>query len=286
MCSPQVAKVVQNRIAQEGLHKVSRRNFLKFGGMSAAGLAIAQAGLSVNRAQAQGGMNVLDLSYVFGTVMPTYLLGETPTREDFVTVENDGFYIQRWNFTEHAGTHMDLPAHFVSGATTTDNYDPALLIATAAVIDIREKAAADPDAMVELADVEAYESSMMEIPAGAVVFMNSGWGAKWSSIEDFRNADADGVMHFPGFSAEAVEFLLTERGINGIGVDTLSLDPGNSSTFDVHVMICSAGAYGIEGVANLDALMEMRGAWVVAGLPRWEEGSGGPCRLLAVSMGM
>lgn len=281
MCSPVVERIVRERIAKEGRPQISRRNLLKFGGMTA-GLAAASMVSPIQRARAQEISGVIDLSYTFSTNMPTYLPGETPTREDYVTVENDGFYIQRWNYTEHAGTHMDIPAHFVSDGVTVDRYPPALLVSPAVVIDISAKAEEDPDAMLDLADIEAWESANGELPLGAVVFMYSGWESRWPDVEMFRNADADGVMHFPGFSPEAAEFLVTEREIHGIAVDTLSLDPGPSATFDVHLTILSAGKYGIEGVTNLVNLMENPGAMVVAGVPRWEEGSGGPCRLLAI----
>jgi len=268
-------------VASSGVASVSRRDLLRFGGLAAAGIAAGVTSSRPARAQNGMGMSVVDLSHIFGTNIPTYLLDEKPQKETFVTVENDGFYIQRWNYTEHAGTHMDIPAHFVVGGETVDNYPAELLVAPAVVIDISEKAADDADATLDVADIEAYESANEAIPDGAVVFLYSGWDAKWGSIEDFRNADADGVMHFPGFSEEAAAFLLEERNINGIGVDTLSLDPGNSSTFGVHVAVLSAGKYGIEGVANLNAI---RGgaATIVAGVPRWEDGSGGPCRLLAL----
>ncbi|HLU11013.1 MAG TPA: cyclase family protein [Oceanobacillus sp.] len=282
MCSPVVERIVRERIAKEGRPQISRRNLLKFGGMTAAGLAAASLVSPIKRASAQEISGVIDLSHIFSTDMPTYLPGETPTREDFVTVENDGFYIQRWNYTEHAGTHVDIPAHFVSDGETVDRYPPALLVSPAVVIDISAKAEENPDATLDVEDIEAWESANGEIPLGAVVFMYSGWESRWSDVEAFRNADEDGVMHFPGFSLEAATFLLEERDIHGIGVDTLSLDPGPSSTFDVHLTVLGAGKYGIEGVANLANLMEHPEAMVVAGVPRWEEGSGGPCRLLAI----
>jgi len=281
MCSPKVAQVVRERIRHEGRPAISRRNFLKMGGITAAGLAVASAALPTRMVRAQEAMQVVDLTHVFATSVPTYLLGENPAREDFVTVAANGFYIQKWNFGEHAGTHMDFPAHFVEGATTVDNYDANLLISPAVVIDISAKAAEDPDAMLDVADIEGWESANGEIPAGAVVFMYSAWDEKWSDPLAFRNADDDDVQHYPGFSPEAATFLIAERDIHGIGVDTLSLDPGNSSTFDVHVTVLSAEKYGIEGVANLKSIMG-KSATVVAGIPRYEEGSGGPARILAL----
>lgn len=277
MCSPEVAKVVRERVAREG---VSRRNFLKFGGMTAAGLAVASA-LPIRVAQAQSVGEVVDLSHVFATTIPTYLPNEEPSRETVVKVNPDGFYIQRWTFGEHSGTHVDIPAHFVDGAETVDVYNVGLLVSPAVVIDISEKAAADPNATLDVADIEAWEAANGEIPAGAMVLMYSGWDAKWSDVPAFRGDPGDGSLNFPGFGAEASAFLVEQRDIHGIGVDTLSLDPGNSTTFDTHVTICSAGKYGVEGVANLSAIMGKK-ATVVVGVPRYEEGSGGPARVIAL----
>jgi kynurenine formamidase len=282
MCSPKVAEIVRERTKNHA-HKgnsVSRRDFFKLGGVTAAGLALASA-LPARVARAQSVSEIIDLTHVFATNVPTYLLGEGPTRETFVTVENDGFYIQKWNFGEHAGTHMDFPAHFVSGAETVDVYDHSLLVSPAVVIDISAKAAENADAALEVADIEGWESENGEIPAGAVVFLYSAWDEKWSDPVAFRNADENDVQHYPGFSPEAATFLVEERDIHGVGVDTLSLDPGNSTTFDAHVTFLSAGKYGIEGVANLASLIGKQ-ATVIAGVPRWEEGSGGPARILAL----
>jgi kynurenine formamidase len=284
MCSPVVAKAVQERIAREGLPQISRRGLLKMGGIGAAAFAAASVGLPARKAAADGhgSMGVVDLSHVFATVMPTYTPGETPTREPFVTVEENGYFIQYWTLYEHAGTHCDFPAHFIADGTTVDNYPAGTLLAPAVVIDITAKAAENPDAMVEPEDLEAYEAAHGEIPEGAIVFMNSGWDARWNDVDAYRNADEAGVLHFPGFSGAAVNWLIEERGINGIGVDTLSLDPGNSTTFDVHYAICGSDKFGIENVANIAAIQDMADAKVIVGIPRWEGSGGGPARILAL----
>ncbi len=297
MCSPKVAKLVRERIEKEGFAKdipnVSRRNFLKLGGLTATSAALAsiiapaaaQDTQATEEAASAGNSGIsgeiIDLTHIFSTTMPVYLAGEEPQREDYVTVENDGFYIQRWTFTEHAGTHIDAPAHFVAGAETIDNYPADLLIAPAVVIDISAKAAENPDAALDVADIEAWESANGEIPAGSLVFLYSGWDARWNDAAAFRNADADDVQHYPGFSAEAAAFLVEQRDIRGAGVDTLSLDPGNSTTFDAHVTFLAAGKYGIEGLNNL-AQIKDRPATIFVGVPRWEMGSGGPARVLAI----
>jgi kynurenine formamidase len=107
----------------------------------------------------------------------------------------------------------------------------------------------------------------------------SGWDAKAGDDAAFKNADAAGTYHFPGFGADAVE-LLIKRKARTIGSDTLSLDPGNSTTFAAHVAWLGDDRYGLENVANLGAI-PAHGATLIVGVIPWEEGSGGPCRLLA-----
>lgn len=283
MCSPRVMKVVHDRIQKQGRPRTSRRNFLKLGGLGAAGIAAGTAFLPSRQAQAQESMGeIIDLSHVFLVEVPTYVEGLLPSREDLVTVENDGFYIQNWTFSEHTGTHLDAPAHFVAGAETVDVYAANNYISPAVVIDIAAKAEEDPDALLTVEDIQAWESANGEIPSGALVCMYSGWESRWPDIEAFRNADDDGVMHFPGFSGDAAAFLVEERDIHGIAVDTLSLDNGPSATFDTHYTILGAGKYGLENVANLTAIKDLQ-ATVFVGVPRWEEGSGGPCRVLAMT---
>jgi kynurenine formamidase len=282
MCSPHIARVVNERIQKEGRPAFSRRNFLRLGGMTAAGLAVASAGMPLRRAHAQDMADVIDLSHIFITNPPTYVPSDVPTVETTVSVENDGFYIQRWSFGEHTGTHLDIPAHFIADGETVDNYDPALFISPAVVIDVSAQAADEPNYMLSADDITVWEAENGEVPAGALVCMYSGWDAKWEDVAAFRGDPGDGTLNFPGFGADALEFLLGERDIHGIAVDTLSLDPGNSATFDVHYAVCGAGKYGIENVANLAALMG-RQATVMVGVPRWANGSGGPCRVLAMA---
>jgi kynurenine formamidase len=283
MCSPHIQHVVQQRIATEGAPKLSRRNLFKLGSAAAAGIALTASGLAVpRRARANGDMELMDLSHVFSPNVPTYSGAPGASRVDQVTVEANGFYIQSWTFDEHTGTHMDIPAHFIADGETVDNYAIGLFLSPAVVIDISAKTADNDDATVDVADIEAWEAENGEIPAGAMVCMYSGWESRWDDADSFRNPDADGVMHFPGFSGEAAEFLVSERDIHGIAVDTLSLDIGASTTFDVHYTILGAGKYGLENVANLSSLIGM-GANIIVGVPRWEEGSGGPCRVMAMA---
>jgi kynurenine formamidase len=148
------------------------------------------------------------------------------------------------------------------------------------VVDISARAAVDPDAEVTVADVRAFERRHGRIPHGALVAMYSGWETRIGDQAAYRNADAAGVFHFPGFGVDAAEWLLENRDIQGIGVDTLSQDNGPSATFPVHFAILGAERYGIENLANL-SLIPPRGATAFVGLVPWERGSGGPARVIA-----
>lgn len=283
MCSPKIAQIVNERIQREGLSSMSRRNFLRLGGAAAAAGLVSVPGLSLARPlRVQEMAAVVDLSHTFATELPTYLPGAVPSRSDFVTVKDNGFYIQEWTFREHTGTHVDIPAHFIEDGETADNYPANLLISTAVVLDIAARAEDDPNTMVTVEDIEAWESANGELPPGALVCMYSGWETKWNDIAAFRGDPGDGSLNFPGFHPDAAAFLVEERDIHGIAVDTLSLDNGPSTTFDVHYTILGAGKYGVEGIANLAQIKDTQ-ATVIIGIPRWEEGSGGPARVLALT---
>jgi kynurenine formamidase len=133
---------------------------------------------------------------------------------------------------------------------------------------------------VEVDDLVAFERRHGRIPRRAAVFMYSGWEERLPDPDAFKNPDANGVYHFPGFGIDAVEWLLANRNVTAIGVDTMSLDVGASATFDVHVTWLGSDRYGLENLANLSTIPP-RGAEVVVGVIPWEEGSGGPARVIA-----
>ena len=220
-----------------------------------------------------------DLTHTFTAGFPVYA-GNPPARTTLTTVEANGFYKQQWTFDEHSGTHMDAPGHFIAGGRRTPELEVEELFAPAAVINISRRASSDPDAEVEVGDLRRFEYRHGRIPPGAIVFMYSGWEERLPDPDAFKNADANGTYHFPGFGLDALEWLLQRRRIRGIGVDTLSLDPGNSTTFAVHTTLLAADHYGLENVANLREIPP-RGASVTVGVVPWQDGSGGPCRLIA-----
>ena len=197
-----------------------------------------------------------------------------------MTIPENGFYGQVWTIWEHICTHMDVPAHFIDGGRTSPELALDELIAPIVVVDISRRVAREPDTVVGVDDLARFERRHGRIPRDAVVAMYSGWEARVGSVETYRNTDAGGTMRFPGFGKKAVDWLLDRRDMRGIGVDTMSLDNGSSSTFDVHLTVLGADRYGVENLRNLKQL-PARGATVVLGLIPWREGSGGPCRAFA-----
>jgi kynurenine formamidase len=277
MCLPGTIEAVRARVEEEGLPKLDRRTAL----LGAAGAAVAAAlpgralgaKLPTNRLQ--------DLTHEFREGFPGFLGAPSALdRQTAVSIPVNGFYGQIWTFWEHNCTHLDVPAHFITGGRFSPEIALDELVRPLVVIDISARAAANADAEVLVSDLVDFEHGSGRIPRGAVVAMNSGWAARSGSVAAYRNVGADGLQHFPGFSKAAVDWLLAERDIAGIGVDTLSLDPGRSQTFDTHVTILGADRYGIENLANLDRVPK-RGATVIVGLIPWEQGSGGPARVFA-----
>ena len=277
MCLPGTVEAVRARADEEGPAPITRRAAL-----AATAGAAAVALLPAPSAQARRipEKQTSDLTHVFTEGFPVYTF-DPPRRRTLVTVEDDGFYSQEWTFGEHSGTHVDAPGHFIAGGRLSPQLRPAELVAPIVVIDISNKAAADPDAVVTRQDLISFERGHGRIPRGAIVAMHSGWESRIDDPAAYKNADGSGTYHFPGFGIDAAEWLLTRRQIAGIGVDTLSLDPGRSQTFDVHLEVLGADRYGIENLANLSRI-PARGATAFVGLIPWQEGSGGPARVLAL----
>jgi len=222
----------------------------------------------------------IDLTYTLGEDFPAFAPGEEAIRLPGTTIPADGYYMQRWEMYEHTGTHVDAPAHFNPNGRFASELTADELMVPAVVVDIANRSAADPDAVVTVADLRAHERRHGRIEDRAAVLMYSGWGTKVSDPDAYRGTDSNGVLHFPGFSADACDWLIQRRRISALGVDTLSIDPGNSATFDTHTILNGAERYGIENLANLRRI-PIRGAQITVGVIPLELGSGGPAKVLA-----
>ena len=256
---------------------LSRRHL--FLGAAALGAASVASGLVSARpalAQAQG--RIVDLTHTFDESFPTFDRVPGIQKEWAVKMEESGYQLWKLTIFEHSGTHVDAPFHFSADGASVDQLPVEQMVAPLCIVDITEKAAQDPNATVDPEDIEAWIGANGEIPAGACVAMRSGWAAKVG--DDSFRTDASGAFAFPGFSKAATD-LLAERGAASIGVDTLSLDPGNSADFAVHNSWLPGGRFGIECLAGLEGL-PAAGATVFIGAPKHAQGTGGPARVLAV----
>ncbi len=228
-----------------------------------------------------GSARVIDLTHTLTPDFPLFPVYDPVEVRDKFTVAEHGFAVRSWRFDEHCGTHVDAPAHF-GGDQTVDRIPPEELLLAVAVVDVREKVAADHDAVVTPDDVLRWESRHGRLPDRCALFALTGWGQRVHDAAAYLNQDSEGVIHSPGYSPELTDWLKDERpGVRAIGLDTASLDIGATREFPAHVSWLPSGRFGIENLARLDQVPES-GAWVVVGAPTFEGGSGGPARVLAL----
>ena len=278
MCAPKVIQSVAGRLGRRDILALAMGGATALGTLAAPRVAVAA---EAKRTAARRGRQTASLSHVLTPQFPIWP-GFPPIQvTNIKSHDKDGFYANTWIIVEHHGTHVDAPIHFAKGKWSADEIPDEALVAPALVIHVHDRAKADADTAVTVEDLAEWEKKHGRIPAGAAVFMHSGWEARASDQAAFRNADAQNVMHFPGFSKAAAEFLVKERTIAGIGTDTLSLDLGNSKDFATHVIVLGANKWGIENLANLAKIPES-GATVFVGLPKVKGASGGPAQVLAV----
>jgi kynurenine formamidase len=185
---------------------------------------------------------------------------------------------------EHGGTHIDAPIHFAEHGRTLDAIPPRQLMAPAVVIDISAKSAADADYRLTADDVRAWERAHGRIDEGTIVLLSTGWGSRYGNRKAYFGDETPGAtdhLHFPSYGADAARVLVNERHVGAIGVDTASIDYGQSRDFVVHQIANGANVPGLENIANLERVPP-RGAWVIALPMKIAGGSGGPLRIVAV----
>jgi kynurenine formamidase len=232
---------------------------------------------------------LVDLTHAYGAdtvYWPTATVFDL--REMAYGTTPSGYFYASYDFTasEHGGTHMDAPIHFYEGMSTVDRVPLRRLIAPGVVVDVSQKCIADPDYLVGVQDLTDWEAEHGTIPEGAIVLVRTGFGRFWPDRTrylgtDERGPDAIAKLHFPGMSAEAVTWLATERALGAVGLDTASLDHGQSKDFAAHVALFKHDVPALENVANLHELPPT-GFTVIALPMKIAGGSGGPTRIVAV----
>jgi kynurenine formamidase len=205
--------------------------------------------------------------------------GSTPfsatTASDY---DPDGSWTRDLAVPEHAGTHLDAPAHFVPGGRRIHQLDVGTFVRPAVKLDVREWVNGDETATIGRDVIKALERRDGAIATGVVVLLHTGWDAYVADVE--RYVGPNGTVSFPGLALDGAE-LLVERGVVGIGIDTLSTDAGHATTSPVHHCVLPAGLWQLEGMVNLEEV-PARGAWVVVAPLRLVDGSGTPARAFAL----
>lgn len=221
---------------------------------------------------------VIDLTHTLHEDMP-FWPGTAPFVIERLADYDKGYRMHRFSLWENIGTHIDAPAHFIEGGRSVNELGLNDLVAPVAVINVQDRVALDPDYQLSVEDVQSWEDRNGRIMQDSLVVMNTGWYKKFHDPEAYVNQDEAGVLHFPGFSVAAAQ-LLVERDIAGIGIDTLSLDPGNDLSFPVHRIMLEAGKYQVENMNNLDAL-PVKGAVAVIGVLPVKDASQAQARIFA-----
>ena len=211
--------------------------------------------------------------------------GDPPLEwQSVAALETDGYFLRRFTMGEHSGTHANAPAAFHPGGIGIDAYPPESLIAPAVVIEVRAAAAANPDYALTLADLRAWERQQGIIPAGSVVLLSTGWADKWDDPAAYlgiaETGTESGGLHFPGFGLAAAQWLLGERDIAGLGIDTAGVDGGQDSGFAVNRLLLEKPRIVLENLGNLQQLPPA-GVTLVVGVLPLTGGSGSPAAVLA-----
>ncbi len=223
---------------------------------------------------------VVDLTRPIEPRMAMWPGTPAPSFETGVTVEADGFFARLWHLWEHTGTHIDAPAHFISGGLTVEGLPLAGLVCPAVVIDVSDRCEGKPDYAVSTDDVARFEAAHGRVPAGSAVLLHTGWDVLGDDRERYMGPEGD--LHFPGIGQQAASLLVEDRGVVGIGIDTLGIDPGNDSAFSVHRnATLSNGVWNLEGLINLDKVPPT-GALLVSGALPLVGGSAALARVFAL----
>jgi kynurenine formamidase len=256
-------------------------------GTNSAIVALLLAFPTVAAALPKGG--VVDLSHPYDAQTIFW-----PTESGFV-LENEhdgktdkGFYYRSNKFSspEHGGTHIDAPSHFAEKGMALDEIPLDHLVGPAVVVDVSKACARDADYRVTVEDFAEFEKRYGEIPDHAIVLIRTGFAKYWPDRKkylgtDERGAPAVAKLHFPGLGPEAAAWLVRERKIHAVGLDTASIDYGQSTAFEAHVELMTNGVPALENLANLEQLPPT-GITVVALPMKIKGGSGGPLRAIAI----
>jgi len=228
----------------------------------------------------------IDLSYAYSEETLYWPTEDGFQLEELAYGETEaGYFYSSYKIStaEHGGTHLDAPIHFSRGGMSAEQIPLDRLIAPAVVVDVAARAT--PDYLIDVGDLEEWERTHGRIPDGAILLLRTGWGERWPDRLGYLGTERTGPeavaeLHFPGILPEAARWITDQRNVAAVGIDTPSIDYGQSTGFEAHVIIYGSNIPGFENVANLQEIPEV-GAFVVALPMKVAGGSGGPLRIVA-----
>ncbi|MGI8896967.1 MAG: cyclase family protein [Pyrinomonadaceae bacterium] len=232
---------------------------------------------------------VVDLSYSFDSESVYWPTAEPfHLKKDFEGVTEKGFYYSAYKYSaaEHGGTHLDAPVHFSQGRHTVDQIPLEQLMGAGIVVDVTKQCENNSDYRITTKDFLAWEQKHGRIPTGSILLLRTGFGRfypdrkKYLGTEE-RGAGAVAKLHFPGLHPDAARWLTANRSTKAIGLDTASIDYGQSTLFESHRILFDKNIPAFENVANLDTLPP-KGFSVIALPMKIKGGSGGPLRIVAI----
>lgn len=222
----------------------------------------------------------IDLTHDLDEKSPVYPGGIPFKLSNVLAIEN-GFYFNKFEMSEHCGTHVDAPSHKSANGEHVSNLTIEQLTGPLIVIDVRKDVFEDPDFGISSQRIRDFERCHGMIPPRSFVVANTGWAERWNDPTRYVNIGDDGLPHFPGFTADAATYLATERNAIGMGIDTLSTDIGTSKDFPQHRVFLESGGINIENLTNLETLPPT-GAYLMVAPLKIARGSGGPARVFAL----
>ncbi|XP_022247297.1 uncharacterized protein LOC106463956 [Limulus polyphemus] len=231
--------------------------------------------------------DIIDLSYVFdeSTIYwPAEKRLNLVIRENGTTKDGYWYQIDEFSAATHGGTHLDAPCHFALGSWCVSDIPINHLVAPAVVVDVADKTRGNPDYLIQSTDVYKWEEKHGEIPDGSIVLFRTGWGKFWPDVVKYMGTDTndESKLHFPGIHPDLAQFLVDNRNIYGVGIDTASQDYGQSKIYKSHQILEAKNIYGLENVANLEKLPPT-GAMLYVMPMKLRNASGAPCRIVATA---
>jgi kynurenine formamidase len=235
----------------------------------------------VTRAAPFGFSKVVFLSHVIDEGAPVFPGDALVEIRPAATIEPDGYYLQTLVAGEQSGTHWAAPAHFHAGRAAADELDPGDFFHPAVVLDVRAQAGADPDFALGVAEIQRWEAAFGPIPPDSAVIMWTGFEDRWNDPPAYLNADPAGVLHYPGFGADAARWLVEHRSVGALGIDTLGIDPGTDHTYGANQVLLGEHRIHLENLTGLGQ-MPPAGGWIITGGIRIRAGSCSPATVFGL----